>query len=105
MTLQGKGLMRFLFVAVVVGIKKNVNIYQVVGDEVERVHVVVFGCLAVLVHFGQLGQHGKIAHWQHQTAEDVVNQEKTGCRSFHILQDVFSGFGVALGYYFFLFLR
>ena len=52
----------FLLVSVVVLVKDAVNIYQVVGDEVKRCHVLVLSGFAVAIHFRDVLLHRKVAH-------------------------------------------
>ncbi len=55
-------LMWFLFVAIFVVIEHAIDVYEVIGNEVDRGHIFVLGSFAMPIHFGEHGQLRKVAY-------------------------------------------
>ena len=81
--------MWLLLVAIIVLVKKTINIYQMVGDEIKAGHILIFCCFAVPVHFRQVLKCGEIALGQEQICCQVIAQKQYGSQSsqLNILDD------------------
>ena len=52
--------MRFLMVTAVMFVESAVDVYQMVGDKVQRSHVSILGLLAVRIHARNIQEFSKV---------------------------------------------
>lgn len=80
---KSKWCMWFLFIAIVVFVKQAIDVYQMVGNEINPGHVLILCRFAMLIHGRQFSDGREITLRQTESAESEICKRQYCCQFFY----------------------